>query len=48
MLSARLAERGVAVRAFTALPVFGDALRVGMAPWPIMEQFLRALREAMA
>jgi histidinol-phosphate aminotransferase len=48
MLAGRLAERGVAVRAFTALPVFGDALRVGMAPWPIMEQFLRALREAMA
>ena len=47
-LTARLAERGVAVRAFSGLPVFGDVLRVGMGPWPIMDQFLGALREALA
>jgi len=47
-LAARLAERGVAVRAFRGLPVFGDLLRVGMAPWPVMEQFVSALREALA
>jgi histidinol-phosphate aminotransferase len=47
-LAARLADRGVAVRAFTALPVFGDAIRVGMGPLPIMEQFLDALRGALA
>jgi histidinol-phosphate aminotransferase len=47
-LAARLAAAGVAVRAFTGLPVYGDVLRVGMAPWPVMEQFLRALREALA
>ena len=46
-LSARLAKHGVAVRAFTALPVFGDVLRVGMGPWPLMEQFLDALREEL-
>jgi hypothetical protein len=27
--------------------VFGDLLRVGMGPWPLMEQFLGALREAL-
>jgi histidinol-phosphate/aromatic aminotransferase/cobyric acid decarboxylase-like protein len=46
-LVGRLAERGVAVRAFTGLPVFGDVLRVGMGPWPLMEQFLGALREGL-
>ncbi len=47
-LAGRLAERGVAVRAFAGLPVFGDVLRVGMGPWPLMEQFLGALREGLA
>ncbi len=47
-LGARLAERGVAVRAFAGLPVFGDVLRVGMGPWPLMDRFLGALREALA
>ena len=47
-LARRLAARGIAVRAFSALPVFGDVLRVGMAPWPILEQFVRALREVLA
>ena len=47
-LASRLAERGVAVRAFVGLPVFGDLLRVGMGPWPVMEQFVGALREALA
>jgi histidinol-phosphate/aromatic aminotransferase/cobyric acid decarboxylase-like protein len=47
-LAGRLADRGVAVRAFAELPVFGDLLRVGMGPWPVMEQFLGALREALA
>ncbi|MEK7239115.1 MAG: histidinol-phosphate transaminase [Gemmatimonadota bacterium] len=44
----QLAFRGVAVRAFSALPVFGDVLRVGMAPWPVVERFVRALREVLA
>ena len=47
-LAGRLAERGVAVRAFAGIPVFGDVLRVGMGPWPVMEQFIGALREALA
>ena len=46
-LAARLADRGIAVRAFASLPVFGDLLRVGMGPWPVMERFLNAFREAL-
>ncbi len=45
-LAARIAEGGVAVRAFVGLPVYGDLLRVGVGPWPVMEAFLSALREA--
>lgn len=46
--AAALAERGVAVRAFVSLPVFGDVLRVGMGPWPMVEQFVRAMGEVVA
>lgn len=44
----QVAARGVAVRAFSALPVFGDVLRIGMAPWPLLERFLRALQAVLA
>jgi histidinol-phosphate aminotransferase len=47
-LAARIAARGVAVRAFTNLPVYGDLIRVGVGPWPLMEQLLRAVRGALA
>ena len=47
-LAARLAARGVAVRAFTNLPVYGDLIRAGVGPWPLMERFVAAVREAMA
>jgi histidinol-phosphate/aromatic aminotransferase/cobyric acid decarboxylase-like protein len=39
----RLREAGVAVRAFGALPHLGDALRVTVGPWPMLERFLAAL-----
>lgn len=42
--SSRLRAQGVAVRAFTALPSIGDALRVTIGPWPMMERFVNALR----
>lgn len=41
-------ERGVAVRAFEALPAVGDALRITAGPEPMMERALDALREALA
>lgn len=47
-VSSALALRGVAVRAFVALPVYGDMVRIGVAPWPVMEQVLAALREVLA
>jgi len=38
-----LKERGVACRPFPGLPGIGDALRVTIGPWELMEEFLGAL-----
>lgn len=46
-LTAALRERGVAVRPFPALPGTGDAIRVTVAPWPMLERFLEALAGAL-
>lgn len=51
-----MCERGVLVRALSDLPrdlpvleaSEGQALRIGVGPWPVMEQVLQALREALA
>ena len=43
-----LRERGVAVRPFPAGPDIGDALRVTVAPWPMLERFLDALDGVLA
>ncbi len=40
-----LARRGVRVRAFPGLEGIGDAVRVTMAPWPLLERFVAALAE---
>jgi len=45
-LSRRMRERGVAVRPFASLPRLGDALRITIGPWSLMESALRALDEA--
>jgi len=42
-LSARLRERGVGVRPFPDLSGIGDALRVTVGPWAMLERFLEAL-----
>lgn len=44
-LTAGLRERGVAVRPFPDLPGIGDAVRVSVGPWDLLERFLRALDE---
>jgi histidinol-phosphate aminotransferase len=44
----RLYAHGIAVRAFAGLPVIGDVLRIGLAPWPVLERVCRALREVLA
>jgi histidinol-phosphate aminotransferase len=38
-----LQDRGVACRAFSHLDDVGDALRITIGPWDMMERFLRAL-----
>jgi histidinol dehydrogenase len=44
--SARLRGAGVAVRPFRAVPELGDAIRVSIGPWPLLERFLTAFDEA--
>lgn len=44
-LSSRLRARGIAVRAFGGLPVIGDALRISVGPWELMERCIAALGE---
>jgi histidinol-phosphate aminotransferase len=54
-LARHMRERGVLVRAFTGLPrdlpelagSNGEALRIGVGPWEIMEQVIDALAEAL-
>jgi histidinol-phosphate aminotransferase len=43
--AARLLLHGVAVRPFSALPGVGDAIRIGVGPWPLLERCLRGLSE---
>ncbi len=44
-LTRALRERGVAVRPFEGLCGVGDAIRVSVGPWPMLERFLDALAE---
>jgi histidinol-phosphate aminotransferase len=41
--SERLRRQGIGVRALPALPRIGDALRIGIGPWDMMERCLDAL-----
>ena len=47
-VEARMRVRGVAVRPFASLPGIGDALRITIGPWEMMERCLAALRESLA
>lgn len=42
-----LRARGVAVRPFPGLPHVGDALRISVGPWPMLERLLEALGPAL-
>ncbi len=46
-LSRRMRDAGVAVRPFEALTGIGDALRITIGPWSLMEAALAALEEAL-
>jgi histidinol-phosphate aminotransferase len=39
----RMLQAGIGVRSFRSLPGIGNALRVTMAPWPMLEEFLAVL-----
>ena len=43
-LARRLRAVGIAVRAFAALPTIGDAVRITVGPWDVMEATLTGLR----
>lgn len=44
-VTSRMRERGVSVRGFKALEGIGDAVRITIAPWPMLEACLSALTE---
>lgn len=44
-VAARFAALGIGVRAFDDLPVYGSALRIGVAPWESFRRVLDAARE---
>jgi histidinol-phosphate aminotransferase len=43
----RMRERGVAVRVFERLPIVGDALRITVGPWPMLDRCIHMLREVL-
>jgi histidinol-phosphate aminotransferase len=44
----RLYAVGIAVRGFPDLPGIGDALRIGLAPWPVLERVAAALHSVLS
>jgi histidinol dehydrogenase len=46
-VAAQMRSAGVAVRPFPRLFGIGDAVRITVAPWPVMETALQALRSAV-
>lgn len=46
-VTAGLRQRDVAVRPFPGLPDLGDAVRVTVGPWELLERFLSALDEVL-
>ena len=42
-ISHQMRDRGVAVRPYIALPGIGDAIRITIGPWPLMELAIEAL-----
>ncbi len=42
---ARFAAAGIGVRAFACLAGIGDVLRIGVAPWPMLERLLPVIEE---
>ena len=47
LLAKRMRQEGVAVRPFPQLTGLGDAIRISIGPWPMMEAVLAALRRTL-
>ena len=47
-LDVPLRERGIAVRPFRSLPRIGDALRISIGPWDMLQRFIDTLAEILA
>jgi len=47
-LAARLRDAGIAVRLFESLPVVGDALRIGVGPWEMIQPLVDVLADVLA
>ena len=46
-LAAQLRANGISIRAFQNLPRLGDAMRITVGPWPIMERVLQIIAAGM-
>jgi histidinol dehydrogenase len=44
--AARLERSGIYARVFRSLPGIGDAIRLTIGPWPVMDRALKVLRQA--
>jgi histidinol-phosphate aminotransferase len=44
-IAARFAAQGIGVRAFRGLPGIGDAIRIGVAPWPMLARLEQVIAE---
>jgi len=44
-IAVRFAAQGIGVRAFRGLPGIGDAIRIGVAPWPMLERLAPVIAE---
>jgi histidinol-phosphate aminotransferase len=47
-LVAALRAQDIIVRQFTAVPGIGDAIRITIGPWPIMERLLSVVGQTLA
>ena len=45
-VESRMRTQGIAVRRFDNLTSIGDAIRIGVGPWPVMERCVDAFRTA--
>jgi histidinol-phosphate aminotransferase len=47
-IAGKLLTQGIAIRPLVGVPGIGDALRIGLGPWPMLERVINGLRTALA